>query len=85
MRGDVIANETVSTVGFSENQIVYYKKQMMQINIYFKKKIVRIEKRTVKETVWILISGILGVDGVIKTGEANFCSVTSIKRKEKNV
>lgn len=36
-------------------------------------------EHTVNETVWILISGMLGADGVRATGDASFCSIISEK------
>lgn len=36
-------------------------------------------EHTVNETVWMLISGMLGADGVRATGEASFCSIISEK------
>lgn len=38
---------------------------------------------TVNETVWMLISGTLGADGVNGTGDASFCSTISAKKKNK--
>lgn len=45
----------------------------------------RKRKITVKETVWIFISGILGADEVNGTGDANFCSVTSETKNRRTV